>query len=74
MKLALAASGLFVALMAVGIACGPTETFCYKEGRTCKEEEGIRKTMMMQSDASDAMDATGHCFDENGKEVPCTEG
>ena len=71
MKLVLAASGLFVALMTVGIACGPTEKFCYKEGRTCREEEGIRKTMMMQSDAADAMDFMKHCYDNQGNEVPC---
>ena len=72
MKLALAASGLFVALMAVGIACGPTETFCYKEGRTCREEEGIRKTMMMQSDAGDAADFQKNCPDPvTGELKPC---
>ncbi|HEY8924204.1 MAG TPA: hypothetical protein VIU64_07465 [Polyangia bacterium] len=71
MKLALAASGLFVALMSVGIACGPTETFCYKEGKTCREVKAEIDNMNMQSDASDAMDATGLCFDEKGNTIPC---
>jgi hypothetical protein len=72
MKLALAASGLFIALLGIGIACGPTETYCYKEGRTCKQEEGIRKTMMMQSDAADAPDYEKQCPDPvTGVLGPC---
>jgi len=71
MKLALAASGLFVALMSVGIACGPTETFCYKEGKTCREVKAEIENMNMQSDAGDAAELQGHCFDNDGKEIPC---
>ena len=73
MKLALAASGLFLALMGLGLACGPTETFCYKEGKTCKVVEGEKMQQMMQSDAGDAAELTKHCFDDKtGMEIPCT--
>jgi len=72
MKLALAASGLFVALMAVGIACGPTETFCYKEGKTCREVKADIDNAMMQSDASDAAELSQTCIDpQTGKVIPC---
>jgi hypothetical protein len=71
MKLALAASGLFLALLGAGLACGPTETFCYKEGRTCKEEGRIRENMMNQKDAGEDMEMTGTCFDDKGNQIPC---
>ena len=74
MKLALAASGLFVALMGLGIACGPTEKFCYKEGKTCREVQADIINMMMQSDASDAMDLEKQCPDPvTGKLGPCPD-
>jgi hypothetical protein len=72
MKLALAASGLFVALMGLGIACGPTEKFCYKEGKTCREVERDIDNQHMQSDASDAPDLEKLCPDPmTGVLGPC---
>lgn len=74
MKLILAASGLFVALMGIGIACGPTEKFCYKEGKTCAQVAGDKATMMMQSDASDAAELGRTCIDPvTGKIIECTD-
>jgi len=71
MKLALAASGLFLALVGAGIACGPTETYCYKEGRTCREEGRIRENLDAQVDAGDDVESMGHCFDDKGNPVAC---
>ena len=72
MKLALAAVGLFVALLGLGIACGPKESFCYAEGKPCSEEKARRDQESKESDASDAMDTMKLCPDPvTGELGPC---
>lgn len=68
MKLVLSALGLLVSLATVGIACGPKEKFCYKEGLPCSVIEGMDHP---QDDSSDAGEVGNPCFDNLGNEIPC---
>lgn len=66
MKLALAAIGLLVAGISVGVACGPKEKFCYAEGEPCSlvKREMEKKDAEFMTETADA--TVYHCFTEAG--------
>ena len=55
MKLVWVAIGLLVAGISVGVACGPKETYCYKEGKPCSVVE--REKELDAAWTSDAEDS-----------------
>ena len=63
MKLVWVAIGLLVAGIGVGVACGPKESFCYAEGKTCEEvkREMLKKDAEWMAEVMDAAQYT--CFD-----------
>ena len=71
MKLVWVSLGLLVAVISVGVACGPTGKYCYADMDTCANVQGkIEQDAKWEAPPPDAA-ATGTCFDNNGKEIPC---
>jgi len=71
MKLVLAGFILLVATIAVGVGCGPKETYCYEDKETCAAKAAEVKADAMYMPEADAEQSTGHCFDNAGNDVPC---
>jgi hypothetical protein len=73
MKIVWVAIGLLVSGLSIGVACGPKETYCYKEGKPCS----VVKREMEQADAgfmaemADA--AVYHCFPTDAAPYDSTE-
>jgi hypothetical protein len=75
MKLVLIATGLFVALLGVGIACGPKEKFCYQEGKPCEVVKAENEHQEAQVDIDDSGEVGMTCIDQvTGKIIPCDGG
>lgn len=72
MKLVLAGITLLVATIAVGVACGPKETYCYENMDTCAHVKAAIEQDAKWKPEPDAEASAGHCFDSNGVEIPCS--
>jgi|GEM_PF-3190259 hypothetical protein len=71
MKLVLAGITLLVATIAVGVGCGPKETYCYEQMDTC---EHVKKAIEQDAEweappDADALSQT--CFNSTGQEIQC---
>jgi len=71
MKLVFAGIALLIATVAVGVGCGPKETYCYEDKDTCEHVKRMKEADAMW-EAPPVPDAlAGHCYDNNGVEIPC---
>ena len=73
MKLVWVAIGLLVAGISVGVACGPKETYCYKEGKPCSDVK--REKELDAAWVADAEDAAAvyHCSAHDGAQFTSAE-
>lgn len=71
MKLVFAGIALLVAMIGVGVGCGPKETYCYEDKDTCEHVKRMKEADAMWMPEPDADASSAHCFDNNGVEIPC---
>jgi len=71
MKLLFAGITLFVATIALGMGCGPKEKYCYEDMDTCAHVKAKIEADAMWEAEPDADALAGHCYDNNGVEIPC---
>jgi len=72
MKLVLAGITLLVATIAIGVGCGPKETYCYADMETCRAAAAAVKQDAEFEAQPDAEASAGPCFNPvTGEEIMC---